>query len=60
MVELCCKTFKCGRVDLLSRQKETFFRKQERKPSDTCYKLCIEKTGIGYCGLFGKMQNVIV
>ena len=30
MVELLFKTFKCGRVDLLSHQKETFFRKQKR------------------------------
>ena len=37
MVELLFKTFKCGRVDLLSRQKETFFRKQKRM-CDTCYK----------------------
>ena len=36
MVELLFKTFKCGRVDLLSRQKETFFRKQKRM-CDTYY-----------------------
>ena len=61
MVELCCKTFKCGRVDLLSRQKETFFRKQERMPSDTCYKLsfvaCLAKCKMLLCSQYP--QNFI-
>ena len=49
------KTFKCGGVDFLSRQKETFFRKT--KTNALWHMLQIF---ILWPVLFGKMQNVIV
>ena len=55
MVKRFFKTFKCGRVDLLSRQKETFFRKQKRM-CDTCYKFsfvtCLAKCKMLLCSQY--------
>ena len=55
MVKLFFKTFKCGRVDLLSRQKETVFRKQKRM-CDTCDKFsfvtCLAKCKMLLCSQY--------